>query len=135
MGTRGTDQLLMTTFKALENRDSVTLVDVFDPNVEFHWPPALPYGGVNRIGAPEPTWISTWTPLQPTRHEREMDPVIVASSPQRAAVLWHQRGQKDNGMKLDTEVLGMYNIRNDKLVRCQMFYFDCEEVMRFLART
>jgi len=27
----------------------------------------------------------------------------------------------------------MYHIQNGKLVRCQMFYFDCESVVSFLA--
>jgi hypothetical protein len=39
-------------------------------------------------------------------------------------VLWHQRGRDRAGRWLDTPVLGLYQVRDGKLARAQMFYFD-----------
>jgi hypothetical protein len=47
-------------------------------------------------------------------------------------VLWHQRGRAPNGSGLDSEVLGLYQVRSGKLARGQMFYFDPAGVDHFL---
>jgi hypothetical protein len=46
-------------------------------------------------------------------------------------VLWHQRGLTGNGERLDIEVLGLYEVRDAKFFRAQMFYFDTAAVLRF----
>lgn len=38
------------------------------------------------------------------------------------------------GDKIDTEVLGLYRVRDGKLARAQMFYFDPASVVSFLAK-
>jgi hypothetical protein len=48
-------------------------------------------------------------------------------------VLYHQRGVSPNGQRFDGEVLGLYEIRDGKFARAQMFYFDAVAVRRFLA--
>ena len=63
-------QVMLESFRVIEERDpkredvqrELALVQ---PDAEFHWPPALPYGGTFR-GATQrsgDTWGSTWTPL------------------------------------------------------------------------
>jgi hypothetical protein len=47
-------------------------------------------------------------------------------------VLWHQRGLRADGKRLDVEVLGRYEVRDRKFFRAQMFYFDTVAVLRFL---
>jgi hypothetical protein len=37
-------------------------------------------------------------------------------------VLWHQRGRDHAGRSLDTPVLGLYQVRDGRLARAQMFY-------------
>ncbi len=49
-------------------------------------------------------------------------------------VLWHQRGRDPAGGRLDTPVLGLYQVRDGKLARAQMFYFDPLAAAEFLAR-
>ena len=49
-------------------------------------------------------------------------------------MLWRQRGLTPAGESLDTEVLGLYRVREGRLARGQMFYFDPATVCAFLAR-
>jgi len=131
-------QVMMQIFEAVEHRDP-NHVDVekqrllFQPDVEFHWPSSLPYGGVARgLIHTGPSWSDTWNPLQPTCTERRMNPRVVAANDHEVVILWHQRGLSPKGTRFDTEVLGLYELRDAKLARAQMFYFDEEATNRFL---
>lgn len=135
-------QAILEIFRLIEERDpqhprlqqELALVDA---NVEFHWPASLPYGGSSRGIAPQPgrrSWGETWTPLQPTRAERRMDPRVVGANEHEVVVLYHQRGVSPAGDRYDGEVLGLYEIRGGKLTRAQMFYFDEAGAARFLAK-
>jgi hypothetical protein len=78
----------MAAFAAVERRDERPLVELYHPEVEFHWPPALPYGGSFRgataLQAGDRTGVDqVWDPLQPTRHERRMDPRAAAATTRR----------------------------------------------------
>jgi len=136
--TASTD-IVMAAFAAVERRDERRLAELYHPEVEFHWPPSLPYGGSfhgatalqagDRVG-----FDQVWDRLQPTRRERRMDPRVVAASDQEVVVLWHQRGLKPDGQGLDMEVLGLYRVRDGKFARAQMFYFDTTAVLRFLQQ-
>jgi limonene-1,2-epoxide hydrolase len=68
-----------------------------------------------------------------TRERSETKPLVAAEG-NEVVVLWHQRGLSPGGERLDTEVLGLYEVRDGKLVRAQMFYFDALAVADFLAR-
>jgi hypothetical protein len=48
-------------------------------------------------------------------------------------VLWYQRAVGHDGRRLDTPVLGLCHIRDGRLARAQMFYFDTADVVRFPA--
>jgi hypothetical protein len=63
-----------------------------------------------------------------------MDPRIVAASEEEVVVLWRQRGMSPSGDRIDTPVLGLYQLRDAKLARAQMFYFDTAQVLSFLAK-
>ena len=128
-------RVMREIFSAIEESDARRFVDLCDPNVEFHWPPSLPYGGItygrDREG---PSWGKTWIPLQPTEAERRMDPRVVAASDDEVVVLWHQRGRSPAGESCDGEVLALYKLRDGRLVRGQMFYFDIDATNVFLAK-
>lgn len=127
-------QIIREIFSAIERRDLQRLVQLCDPDVEFHWPPVLPYGGTSRgLKTDPPSWGHTWIPLQPTDVERKMDPRVVAASDDEVVVLWRQRGMTPGGDRLDSPVLALYEIRDGKLARAQMFYFDPMAVVAFLA--
>ena len=64
-----------------------------------------------------------------------MDPRVVAANEAEIVVLWRQRGLSSSGERFDGEVLGLYQLREGKLARAQMFYFDTAAVAAFLARS
>jgi ketosteroid isomerase-like protein len=134
-------QVMLEIFRAIEERDpdhedlqrELALVQ---PDVEFQWPPSLPYGGTFR-GATRPsgeTWSSTWTPLQPTPAERRMDPRVIGATDDEVAILYRQRAISPAGERFEGEVLGLYQLRDCKLARAQMFHFDEAAAVSFLAR-
>src|SRR5215472_14042972 len=80
--TTSTD-VVMAAFAAVERRDERRLAELYHPEVEFHWPPSLPYGGSFRgataLQASDRTGFDqVWDPFQPTRRERRMEPRAVA---------------------------------------------------------
>jgi ketosteroid isomerase-like protein len=64
-----------------------------------------------------------------------MDPRIVGGDGDEVVVLWRQRGLSPSGERFDGEVLGLYQLREGKLARAQMFYFDTAAIAAFLARS
>jgi uncharacterized protein len=122
---------VLACFAAVERRDEERQRELFDPEVGFHWPPSLPYGRPGRQGA---SFESVWDPLQPGPAERAMDPRVVAASEDEVVVRWRQRGVDAAGARLECPVLGLYEVRNRRLIRAQMFYFDTAAVLRFLER-
>jgi uncharacterized protein len=130
--------IVMAAFAAVEERDQRRLAELYHPEVEFCWPPSLPYGGSIHGAALQADhrtgFDQIWDPLQPTRHERRMDPRVVAATGQEVVVLWHQRGLTPAGQRLDMETLGLYEVRDGKFARAQMFYFDTTAVLRFLQQ-
>jgi ketosteroid isomerase-like protein len=131
--------VMLAIFRAIEERgrdaaNGQRERELMQPDVEFHWPPSLPYGrsfrGAERDG---PTWSDTWDALQPTPAERRLDPRVVAADDDEVVILYRQRGLSAAGERYDGEVLGLYRLLDGKLARAQMFYFDEAEAVRFLA--
>jgi uncharacterized protein len=135
MSAKENVELMLQIFSAIERRDAERALELFDPDVEFHWPPSLPYGGTFRGLLPDhPTWSQTWDALQPTEAERTMDYRVIAASDDEVVVLWQQRGVAPTGERFDGPVLGLYKVREGKLVRAQMFYFDTVALVSFLEK-
>jgi uncharacterized protein len=133
--------VVLRTFHAVEQRDVNALFALYHPDVEFHDPPSLPYGGSVRgrdeirerlEGAPGETWLGTWGPLQPTAAERSMDPRVVAAADAEVVVLYRQRAVAPTGERLDAPVLGLYEVREGKFARARMFHFDTAALVDFL---
>jgi ketosteroid isomerase-like protein len=128
--------IVLEAFKAVEERDDERLLELYHPERELHWPPSLPFGGSSRAGVkdrPGPGWGEVWERFQPTEAEQRVDPRVVAATEKEVVVLWHQRAVSPSGERFDGEVLGLYEVRDGKLARAQMFYFDAIAVQRFLA--
>jgi len=137
MMTTGTPSVdtVMAVFTAVEQRDGDALARVCQPDVEFCWPPPLPYGGsVRGLARRGEGWAAYWDGLQPTADLRRLQPRVIAAAGQEVVVLWRQRGLTPSGESLDSEVLGLYRVREGKLARGQMFHFDPASVCVFLAR-
>ena len=139
MSRKASTDIVMAAFAAVGRCDERRLAELYHHKVEFRWPPALPYGGsyhgaVALQAGDRTGFDQIWDPLQPTWHERLMDPRVVAGTDQEVVVLWHQRGLRPTGQRLDIEVLGLYGVRDGKFARAQMFYFDTTAVLRFLQQ-
>lgn len=61
-----------------------------------------------------------------------MDPQVVAATEREVVVRWRQRGVSPSGERFEGEALGLYEVRDGKFARAQMFYFDSVAVQRFL---
>jgi ketosteroid isomerase-like protein len=136
-------EVMLEIFRAIETRDPQRVdvkrwFELVQSDAEFHWPPSLPYGGTargpRRADDTQVTWNGTWDALQPTAAERRMDPRVVASSDDEVVILWRQRGISPAGDRFEGEVLGLYRLREGKLARAQMFYFDTQAAVSFLAK-
>jgi ketosteroid isomerase-like protein len=123
--------IVLEAFRAVEQRDEQRLRELCHPEVTFHWPPSLPFG-TSRAGLRD-GWSEVWDRVQPTDAQRRMDPRVVAATDREVVVLWRQRGLGRHGSSYDGEVLGLYEVRDGKFARAQMFYFDAIAVARFLA--
>jgi hypothetical protein len=134
-------RVMLDLFKAIEERDPKHRtvereLYFYQPDVEFRWPAALPYGGTFRGVAQRRSqdWSDTWTPLQPTPAERKMDPQVIGATDHQIVIHYHQRGVSPTGERFDGEVVGLYDLRAFKLARAQMFHFDEAACARFLER-
>jgi ketosteroid isomerase-like protein len=123
MGVSESVAIVLEAFKAVEQRDSQRLRELYHPQVEFHWTPSLPFGGATRgvvRDRPGPSWLQVWEPLQPTRAERHMDPRVVAATENEVVVHWHQRGRSPSGERFDGEAFGLYEVRDGKFARADV---------------
>ena len=101
MTERAGADIVLESFDAVERRDSGRLARLYHPDVAFHWPSSLPYGGSARgirelQSAARTSWEQVWNPLQPTERERRMDPRLVAATDREVVVLYRQRGVRSD---------------------------------------
>lgn len=129
-------QLVLDMIRAVEERDMEALTTAYHPDVEFVWPPGLPYGGTFRndeVAAMTEAFAAAWEPLQPDAETRRLDPrVLGRSSAGEVVVHYVQRGRYDDGRSCETPVLGLYTVTDGKVRRLQMFYFDPAGTAEFL---
>jgi ketosteroid isomerase-like protein len=129
-------EVVLQAFRAVEGRDYQALIDLYHPEVEFHEAPSLPYGGTSRgkeAVAADLGWLETWGPLQPTEEERRMEPRIISDDGREVVAIYRQRAVDRGGRRLDSPVVGVYEVRDGKFARAQMFHFDTAAILEFLA--
>ncbi|WNG93623.1 nuclear transport factor 2 family protein [Mycobacterium sp. ITM-2016-00318] len=136
--------VVLAVIKAVEDRDAETLNRLYHDELEFHEAPSLPYGGRLKgknvlrdqlESDPEKTWLGTWGPLQPTEAERRMDPRVVAVGDNEVVVTYRNRGVSPDGDRFESEVLALYEVRDGKFSRAQMFHFDTAALIDFFDRS
>jgi ketosteroid isomerase-like protein len=128
--------IVMEVLRVIEDRELDRLGDLYHPDVEFHWPPGLPYSGSFKgesmadMGA---RFAETWLPLQPTEETRRMDAKVVATDDNgRVIVRYTWKGLDTEGRRLDADTLADYQVRDGRLARAQMYYFDLTGMISFL---
>jgi ketosteroid isomerase-like protein len=129
-------EVVLEAFRAVETRDHEALIALYHPDVEFCEAPSLPYGGTSQgkeAVASDLGWLETWGPLQPTEEERRMDPRIIGDDGRNVVGLYRQRAFDPAGRRFDSPVVGVYEVRDGKFARAQMFHFDTAAIIEFLA--
>jgi uncharacterized protein len=136
-------EVVLGVIQAVEERDGEKLFELYHDEVQLHDAPSLPYGGVvdgvpslkeQLEGAPENTWLGTWGPVQPTEAERRFDPRVISEKDGEVVVLYHMRAVAPDGERFESPVIGLYEVRDGKLARAQMFHYDTQGINEFLER-
>jgi ketosteroid isomerase-like protein len=136
-------QVVLDVIQAVQDRDAETLDRLYHDDLEFHEASSLPYGGelkgkkvlLEQLESdPARTWLGTWGPLQPTEAERRFDPRVVAVNGDEVVVKYWTRGVSSDGERFESEVLALYEVRDGKFARAQMFHFDTAALNEFFSR-
>jgi ketosteroid isomerase-like protein len=133
---RSSEEIVLDTLDAVETRDAERLARLYHPHIEFHWPPALPYGGTHRgagVDEMRNCFRDIWIPLQPTQVERRMDPQIVAARGEDVVARYTWRGRSKAGNTIAADTLAHYRVRDGKLASAQMYHFDLTALVDFLS--
>ena len=137
MNTRRDADVVIEVFQAIERRELELLPDLYHPDIEFRWPPGLPHSGDfkgDAVRAASERFEATWMPLQPTEETRQMN---VASGHEfrwtRHCPL-HVESPGCQGSQIETDTMGDYQVRDGRLVRAQMFYYDLPGMISFLEQ-
>jgi len=63
-----------------------------------------------------------------------MDPRVITAEGDEVVISYHQRAVGPDGERFDSPVLGIYEVRDGKFARAQMFHFDTAAIVGFLGR-
>lgn len=128
-------ETIRNLFRGVEERDLEAYLAVGHPEVVIREPGSLPYGGeyhgLEGLKRHAAGWMRTWAPLQP-EDERKLDADFIDAG-DHVIARWRLRARTPAGDgMLDMPMVGIYRLRDGKLVEAQMFYSDTAEVLRFL---
>jgi uncharacterized protein len=132
-------EVVRRLFQAVEERDLQGVLDCYDEGVEIHEAASLPYGGIYRghDGAVKHAigFLAAWDDHQGEAEQR-LDPHFFAGDDgATVAVLFRHRAiDQASGRRLDAPEVSIYEVRDGKIVRSQMFHADSAAVAQFLAR-
>jgi uncharacterized protein len=128
-------ETVRSLFWGVEKRDLGAYIAAGHPEVVIREPGSLPYGGEYRglegMRRHAAGWMRTWAALQPG-DERNSDAAFIDAG-DHVVARWRLRARAPAGDgMLDMPMVGIYELRDGKLVGAQMFYSDTAEVLRFL---
>jgi ketosteroid isomerase-like protein len=63
-----------------------------------------------------------------------MDPQVVGIEGEQVTVLYTQRALAPDGERFEAPVVGLYEVRDGKFARAQMFHYDTAALLAFLER-
>ena len=63
-----------------------------------------------------------------------MDPRVIAVNGDEVVVKYSTRGVSPDGERFESEVLALYEVRDGKFARAQMFHYDTAALNEFLGR-
>jgi ketosteroid isomerase-like protein len=128
-------ETIRNLFRGVEERDLGTYLAACDREVVIREPGSLPYGGeyhgLEGLRQHAAGWMRTWAPLQP-EEERKLDAAFIDAG-DHVLARWRLRARATDGSgTLNMPMVGIYELRDGKLVGAQMFYSDTAAVLRFL---
>jgi ketosteroid isomerase-like protein len=130
-------QTVKRLFDAVERRDQVGVLETYHPKIVIHEAPSLPYGGdyygyegARRHGI---GYARTWDAFQRTPAERSLNPIFLETTEDYMVVLFRQKAVvPGSGRMLDLPEVGVYKIRDGKVIESWMFHQDTVALLEFL---
>lgn len=123
-------------FSAVENRDLERLLECYSDDVEITEADALPYGGVwrGRDGAVGHAagFLRTWGNLQGPEEARLDGRFWGDGAGTVCALFRHRAVDAATGQRFDAPEVGIYRVRDARIVASQMFHADTASVVEFL---
>lgn len=133
--TRTDLDIVKRLFRAVRQRDGARLLSCYGSDVVIREEPSLPYGGehVGHEGARRHAagFVKCWRGLQ-REPDLELAPQFFEADG-TVVVLWRLRAAHA-GERLDVAVVGVYLVRNGRIVETRMSYFDLPALLGFLRR-
>jgi uncharacterized protein len=133
MGADDNVGIVKRLFRAVERRDFRPMFEIYDPAVEVHEAPSLPYGGHyhGHEGMIEHglRYAFTWDRLQ-TDEDRALEAEFHAAG-DRVLVRWRQKARADQH-RLNHPVVSDYLVHDGRVVESRMHPFDSAALVSFL---
>ena len=125
-------------FEAVERRDRDGVLACYADNVQIHEADVLPYGGTysGRDGALAHAvgFLAAWRAYQGPE-ELRLDATFWGNSSGTVCALFRHRAvDPASGTRLDAPEVGIYQVRDGRVLRSQMFHADSAALAQFLAR-
>ena len=125
-------------FTAVEERDFDGLLACYSDDVEINEADVLPYGGVWRgregVAGHAAGFMQAWGDLQGPGESKLDAQFFSDGAGTVCAVFRHRAVDPVSGARLDAPEVGVYRIRDDRVVRSQMFHADSAAVVTFLSK-
>ena len=129
-------EVVRRLFAAVEERDLEGVLACYSEDVEIHEADVLPYGGVWRghDGAARhaAAFVEAWNPFQGSGETRLDARVWGDGAGTVSALFRHRAVDPARGEQLDAPEVSIYQLRDGRIVRSQMFHADSAAVARFL---
>jgi ketosteroid isomerase-like protein len=130
--------VVVDVLRAVERRDLDRLVALYHPEIEFFWPPGLPYSGTFRganVMQMSARYEATWGPLQPDAQARSLGFRIVAKGDDGTVVVEYSiKGVDSKGHGFSTPTMAEYQVREGRFASARMFYYDLPGMIAFLTQ-
>ena len=125
-------------FRAVEERDLEAMLACYADDVEIHEAESLPYGGVYRgregAVAHAMAFLESWGRYQGAEEARLEARVIGDGSGTVAVSFWHKATGPRDDMVLREREVSIYEVRDGKVARSQMFHADVAKLNGFLEK-
>ena len=129
-------EIVTQVLAAVEQRRGDRLAALYHPQIEFHWPPGLPYSGTFvgvQVAQMQRRFHEVWSALQPTEEVRRMDfQVIATGADGRVVASYRWKGIDRQGRGFETLTLADYQVRDGLFARARMYYYDLPGLIDFL---